>query len=49
VIALREGLKETGLVEGSNLAIQSRWEPDVSKLPQQAAALVDLKVDAIGI
>jgi putative ABC transport system substrate-binding protein len=45
--ALREGLKEAGSLEGSNLIIQSRWEPDVSKLPQHAAALVDLGVNAI--
>ena len=45
--AFREGLKEAGFVEGSNLALEIRWEPDVGKLPGHAAALVDAKVDAI--
>jgi putative ABC transport system substrate-binding protein len=45
--AFKEGLKEAGFVEGSNLALQIRWEPDVAKLPGHATALVDAKVDAI--
>jgi putative ABC transport system substrate-binding protein len=45
--AFREGLREAGFVEGSNLALQIRWEPDVTKLPGQAALLVESKVDAI--
>jgi putative tryptophan/tyrosine transport system substrate-binding protein len=45
--AFKEGLRETGFVEGSNLALQIRWEPDVGKLPGHAAALADAKVDAI--
>jgi ABC-type uncharacterized transport system substrate-binding protein len=45
--AFREGLREAGFVEGSNLALEIRWEPDVGKLPGHAAALADAKVDAI--
>jgi putative ABC transport system substrate-binding protein len=45
--AFREGLKEAGFIEGGNLALEIRWEPDVSKLPGQAAALVAAKVDAL--
>jgi putative ABC transport system substrate-binding protein len=45
--AFREGLKEAGFVEGSNLVLEIRWEPDVGKLPGHAAALADAKVDAI--
>jgi putative ABC transport system substrate-binding protein len=45
--AFKEGLKEAGFVDGSNLALQIRWEPDVAKLPGHATALVDAKVDAI--
>jgi putative tryptophan/tyrosine transport system substrate-binding protein len=45
--AFTDGLKESGFIEGSNLVIQTRWEPDVSKLPGNAAALVDAKVDVI--
>ena len=45
--AFKEGLKEAGFVEGSNLALQVLWEPDVGKLPGHAVALADAKVDAL--
>ena len=45
--AFKEGLKEAGFIEGSNLVIHARWEPDISKLPGHAAVLVDAKVDVI--
>jgi putative ABC transport system substrate-binding protein len=47
VRAFMEGLRESGFTEGSNLALEIRWEPEVGKLPAHAAALVDAKVDAI--
>jgi len=41
VAAFREGLKETGYVEGQNVAIDYRWaEDDVGRLPGLAAELV---------
>jgi putative ABC transport system substrate-binding protein len=45
--AFRDGLRDAGFVEGSNLALEIRWEPDVSRLPGHAAALVEARVDAI--
>jgi putative tryptophan/tyrosine transport system substrate-binding protein len=45
--AFREGLKESGFIEGSNLVIQTRWEPVVGKLPGRAAELIDAKVGVI--
>jgi putative ABC transport system substrate-binding protein len=45
--AFREGLREAGFVEGSNVVLQTHWEPDVGKLSGHAAALVTAKVDAI--
>jgi len=48
VAALRQGLTETGYVEGQNVAIEYRWaEGDYDRLPAMAAYLADRKVDLI--
>jgi hypothetical protein len=45
VAAFREGLRETGFVEGRNLAIAFRWaEGHYDRLPELAAELVSLPV-----
>ena len=46
--ALRTGLREHGYVEGKNVLIEYRWAEDNNRrLPELAAELVRLKVDAI--
>jgi len=46
--AFREGLRETGFVEGQNVVIEYRWaELRLDRLPALAAELVARKVDAI--
>src|ERR1700738_585795 len=46
--AFLQGLKETGYIEGQNVAIEYRWaEGQYDRLPAMAAELVGRKVDLI--
>src|SRR6476659_1031422 len=48
VSAFREGLRETGYIEGQNLDVEYRWaEGQLERVPGLAAELVQRRVDAI--
>jgi putative tryptophan/tyrosine transport system substrate-binding protein len=47
-VAMREGLKERGFIDGVNLRIEYRWcDGDYARLPQLAADLINQNVNVI--
>src|SRR4030088_2736266 len=48
VVAVRQGLRDAGFIEGQNMAIEFRWaETDFDRLPALAADLVRHPVNMI--
>ena len=47
VEALRTGLRQLGYVEGKNIVIEFRWAETLDQLPELAAELARMNVDAI--
>jgi putative tryptophan/tyrosine transport system substrate-binding protein len=48
VVAMREGLKERGFIDGVNVRIEYRWcDGDYGRLPQLAADLINQNVNVI--
>jgi putative tryptophan/tyrosine transport system substrate-binding protein len=48
VVAFRQGLNETGFVEGQNVAVEQRWaDNQLHRLPAMAADLVRRQVTVI--
>jgi len=47
VVALREGLRELGYVEGKSINIEFRWAETADELRERAAELVRMNVDVI--
>jgi putative ABC transport system substrate-binding protein len=45
--AFREGLSETGCVDGQNVTVEHHWEGRYDRVPALAAELVRRKVDLI--
>jgi putative ABC transport system substrate-binding protein len=49
-VAFRQGLRETGFVEGQNILIESRWARGAyERLPAFAAELVELHVNVLAV
>jgi putative ABC transport system substrate-binding protein len=47
LVALRQGLRDLGYVEGKNIAIEFRWATSVEELPGYAAEFARMNVDII--